>query len=117
MAFRCVFTGKYSTQPFIYLIVAYCSPETGDQLRTVDDYPQLACLRDSIPEGKYQPARCSKGRTRPESEPEEFVPGGTVIDFSLTEASPSPPASTAPTLATTGSRETLRSSPGDVSLP
>lgn len=117
MASRYVFVDHFSTQPFIIRIVAYCSPETGDQLRTVDDYPQLACLRDSIPEGKYQPARCSKGRTRPDSEPEEFVPGGTVIDFSLTEAPPSPPVSTAPTLTTTASRETLRSSPGDVSLP
>lgn len=98
--------------------MAYCSPETGDQLRTVDDFPQLAGLKDRIPDGKYQPARCSKGRTRPDSEPEEFVPGGTVIDFNHQDASPSPPASAAPSLTLTSvPSETLRSSSVDGSLP
>ena len=71
-------------------VVAYCSPETGDRLATVDDWPRLAVLRNNIPEGMYQPARCSKGRTRPDCEPEEFIPGGTLIEFTE-KSSPSPP--------------------------
>lgn len=98
-------------------LVAYCSPETGDQLPTVDDIPQLAALRDQIPEGKYQPARSSKGRTRPDSEPEEFTPGGTLIEFSAQEAKPSPPTPTPAIAAPIPTREISYPTSADVSLP
>lgn len=88
------------------IAVAYCSPETGDQLNTVDDFPQLGALRDQIPEGMYQPARCSKGRTRPDCEPEVFIPGGTLIEFTE-NPSPSPPGT-----ASSGSMPAAKSASG-----
>lgn len=103
--------------------VAYCSPETGDQLATVDDIPTLTTLRGKIPEGTYQPARCTKGRTRPDCEPEEFVPGGTLIEFAAQDVkpSPSPPSTasttTAPTLSTTTATVTPNPAPQSKTVP
>lgn len=79
--------------------VAYCSPETGHQLLTVDDVPELASIRYNIPDGKYQPARYSKTRARADGEQEDPQTGGALIDFPVRCAQPyqaTPPPVIAP---------------------
>lgn len=56
-------------------------------MATVDDIPQLARLRHQVPEGKYQAARCSKTRSRPDDEAlqphiqPQPQPGGSILEF------------------------------------
>ena len=47
-------------------IVAYFTQETIDNLYTIDDFPELACLQ--VPPGKFRSARCVKGRPKDTSE-------------------------------------------------
>lgn len=69
---------KIDRHPYpIHLIsftVAYFTEESLDQLRTIEDIPQLASLR--VPHGKYKSARSAKGRPdhifNPEIENPEF---------------------------------------------
>ena len=65
--------------------VAYFTGETLDSLLTVDDFPELAALRDTIPPGKYTTARIARHRARPEgSGPPLFGPQDTKVPPSLT---------------------------------
>ncbi|EKM54722.1 uncharacterized protein PHACADRAFT_146947 [Phanerochaete carnosa HHB-10118-sp] len=61
-------------------LVAYCSPETGHHLHTVDAIPELAVLRHQVPEGKFQAARYSKSRQRAEGDQEEHQTGAALVD-------------------------------------
>jgi Gti1/Pac2 family transcription factor len=66
---------------------------------TIDDIPKLVSVRRQVPEGRYQPARCSKSRQRAESEQEDPKTGGALIDFPVSctqpyRANPSPAVST-----------------------
>jgi Gti1/Pac2 family transcription factor len=77
----CPNTDFLMPDPFL---VAYASPETGHQMRTIEDVPELAKLRFQVPEGKYLPARCSKTRTRPDDETlrsHHPLPGGSLLEF------------------------------------
>ena|SRR5712671_1032765 len=47
-------------------VVAYFTQETIDNLYTIDDFPELACLE--VPPGKFRSARCVKGRPKDSSE-------------------------------------------------
>lgn len=65
---------------------------------TIDDVPELACLRHRVPEGKYQPARYSKTRARAEGEQEDPNTGAALIDFPVRCSQPYQP--TPPPVAT-----------------
>lgn len=105
--------------------VAYSSPETGHHMATVDDVPQLARLRNQVPEGKFQAARCSKTRSRqdeealqPQLQPQP-PPGGSILEFqafnslSLVGANGSGPGSnnSSPEIGTPASTATAHISP------
>ncbi|KIP01894.1 hypothetical protein PHLGIDRAFT_32392 [Phlebiopsis gigantea 11061_1 CR5-6] len=92
-------------------LVAYCSPETGHQLFTIDDVPELSSLRHSVPEGKYQPARYSKTRARADGEPDDHNSGAALIDFPVQctqPYQPTPPPVVAPLLTPEPTRRTIR---------
>ncbi len=107
--------------------MAYCSPETSERLLTVDNFLHIANLRESIPEGKFLPARCSKTRARPESDPEEFQPGGTLIEFNATPLQSPPgysggslssgPCTFAPIAAPTPLRQSFGFPSAELNLP
>ncbi|KAI0798490.1 Gti1/Pac2 family-domain-containing protein [Irpex lacteus] len=99
--------------------------ETGHHMATVDDVPQLARLRNQVPEGKFQAARCSKTRSRQDDEaPQPQLqpqppPGGSILEFqafnslSLVGANGSGPGSnnSSPEIGTPASTATAHISP------
>ncbi|KAH9929587.1 Gti1/Pac2 family-domain-containing protein [Epithele typhae] len=48
-------------------LVAYFTGETLERLCTIDDFPELAALRDTIPSGMYTAARMARQRARPDA--------------------------------------------------
>ncbi|GJE92769.1 Gti1/Pac2 family-domain-containing protein [Phanerochaete sordida] len=101
-------------------LVAYCSPETGHHLHTVDDVPELAALRHQVPDGKFQAARYSKSRARaedadehpgaapaPAHAPVDAPPRGGQPYYRRSPPSASPPSSSrsAPAAPPSGARE------------
>jgi len=105
-------------------LVAYSSPETGHFMPTVDNIPELAALQYRVPEGKYQPARYSKTRSRQEAvhddpaEPPQL--GGSVIEFptsSVAGGSNSSPELTPPLLSHSRPQPILAPSPIVLSPP